>query len=216
MDKERVIVYIDGFNLYHGLKEAGYKRFYWLNIQSLVESFIRPHQELKMIKYFTAKITTGDRAKKHRQDSFINAVKSLNLVEIIFGKYKTSNNLCPNYDRDHPEKFMCSGVLHEAKEKQTDVNIAIGIVSDALHNEYDTALLISGDTDLIPAMDYVRQNCAGKIVSVLFPPARKNDEMSGAATGSSIIGRKKLKDHQLPDVVIGKYGSKVYKPIEWN
>ena len=31
----RVIAYIDGYNLYHGLREQNWKRFYWLNLQRL-------------------------------------------------------------------------------------------------------------------------------------------------------------------------------------
>ncbi len=28
---DRVIVYIDGFNLYFGLKSKGWRRYFWLN-----------------------------------------------------------------------------------------------------------------------------------------------------------------------------------------
>ena len=34
---QRVITYIDGFNLYFGLKSAGWNRFYWLNLQTMAE-----------------------------------------------------------------------------------------------------------------------------------------------------------------------------------
>lgn len=32
---QRVITYIDGFNLYFGLKQAGLKRYYWLDVAAL-------------------------------------------------------------------------------------------------------------------------------------------------------------------------------------
>lgn len=36
MDKQRVIVYIDGFNFYYGLKkDARWKKYYWLDIVKL-------------------------------------------------------------------------------------------------------------------------------------------------------------------------------------
>lgn len=45
--KQRVIVYIDGFNFYFGLKHnAKWKKYYWLDIVKLFESFMRPNQEL--------------------------------------------------------------------------------------------------------------------------------------------------------------------------
>ncbi len=43
---ERVIAYVDGYNLYYGLREKGWKRFYWLNIQALVGHLLKPDQEL--------------------------------------------------------------------------------------------------------------------------------------------------------------------------
>ncbi len=33
---ERVIAYIDGFNLYFGLIEAGFNKYRWLNIKKLI------------------------------------------------------------------------------------------------------------------------------------------------------------------------------------
>ena len=38
---ERVIVYIDGFNLYFGLKSKGWKRYYWLNLQKLAIKLLK-------------------------------------------------------------------------------------------------------------------------------------------------------------------------------
>ena len=45
--KERVLVYIDGFNLYFGLIDAGLKKFKWLNLKSLSNNLLKPDQELK-------------------------------------------------------------------------------------------------------------------------------------------------------------------------
>ncbi|MBP7766428.1 MAG: hypothetical protein KA113_14680, partial [Syntrophaceae bacterium] len=42
--KERVIAYIDGFNLYFGLKSKGWRRYYWLNLQALMRNLIKPYQ----------------------------------------------------------------------------------------------------------------------------------------------------------------------------
>ena len=33
----RVIAYVDGFNLYYGLRSKEWKQFYWLNIQDLLQ-----------------------------------------------------------------------------------------------------------------------------------------------------------------------------------
>ncbi len=49
---QRVFVYIDGFNLYFGLKSKGWKRYYWLNLARLAENLLKPSQNLAMIRYF--------------------------------------------------------------------------------------------------------------------------------------------------------------------
>ena len=54
--KNRVVVYIDGFNLYFG-KDAGFNRCKWLNVEKLVRSYLTANQELIEIKYFTSRIT---------------------------------------------------------------------------------------------------------------------------------------------------------------
>lgn len=47
MEKQKVIVYIDGFNFYYGLKKNyKWRRFYWLDVVKFFEMFIKPDQEL--------------------------------------------------------------------------------------------------------------------------------------------------------------------------
>ena len=53
----RVIAYIDGFNLYYGMREKGWQRYYWLNIQALVQGLLREDQKLAVVKYFTALVS---------------------------------------------------------------------------------------------------------------------------------------------------------------
>jgi len=50
---QRVIAYVDGFNLYYGLRDRGWKGFYWLNVQALAQHLLKPRQALVQTKYFT-------------------------------------------------------------------------------------------------------------------------------------------------------------------
>ena len=43
---KNVIAYIDGFNLYYGLRAKGWKWAYWLNMQALMRLFLKPGQKL--------------------------------------------------------------------------------------------------------------------------------------------------------------------------
>lgn len=46
MALKRVIAYIDGFNLYFGLKSKNWKKYYWLNVHGMAESLLQSDQEL--------------------------------------------------------------------------------------------------------------------------------------------------------------------------
>ena len=97
----------------------------------------------------------------------------------------------------------------------TDVNIATHLIINAFQDRYDTAILISGDSDLVPPITAVHANFPRKSVSVFFPPARFNNSVAGAAKGSQIIGKKRLKDNQFEPNVTKKDGYILRKPNEW-
>ena len=72
---KKVIAYVDGFNLYFGLKEKGWRRFYWLNIQLLVKNLLKVNQQLVTTKYFTARVIASP-DKEKRQSTFIEALET--------------------------------------------------------------------------------------------------------------------------------------------
>jgi hypothetical protein len=51
---ERVKAYVDGFNLYHGLKAKHGRKYLWLDLQALALRLIKPAQHLIEVQYFTA------------------------------------------------------------------------------------------------------------------------------------------------------------------
>lgn len=71
--KERVVVYIDGFNLYFGIIDAGFEKYKWLNLNLLSKNLLRPDQELSGIKYFTSRISNNP-DKQKRQSTYIEAL----------------------------------------------------------------------------------------------------------------------------------------------
>jgi hypothetical protein len=90
--RERAIVYVDGFNLYFGLRAATggdkklTKRIYWLDIQKLAEKLVR-NRHLVGVKYFTARIK-GNPPKENQQNAFLEAIRwHCNKVQIFEGRY---------------------------------------------------------------------------------------------------------------------------------
>ncbi len=202
MEKERLAAYIDGFNLYFGLSDAGYQRFKWLNLMQLVQSLAKPNQTVVAVKYFTTMVS--DRDKNKRQSTYIDALKSV-AVTVHLGRFEHEQVQCGN----------CSNLWHKRIEKMTDVNLATHMLHDAHCNVFDTAMLISGDSDLIQAIRFVHSLEPEKSVFVAFPPERHNLSIAQAAHGSLQIGRKKLSDAQFAPIVETSTGFKLHKPREW-
>jgi uncharacterized LabA/DUF88 family protein len=200
---ERVIVYIDGFNLYFGMREAGFDQCRWLDLKKLALNLLQPHQELKELIYFTSRVSNSP-DKQKRQSTYIDALVSTG-IKIVYGNYQDGISECKN----------CGHIWRTSKEKMTDVNIATSIIIDAFKDKYDMAMLISGDSDLVPPIRSVHENFKNKRVFVAFPPKRHNVSMAAVAKGSLIIGRKKLVDSQFPEEVVSRTGYKLKIPATW-
>lgn len=97
----------------------------------------------------------------------------------------------------------------------TDVNIATAMLTDAFNNQFDVAMLISGDSDLVPPITAIHSFYKNKRVFVAFPPKRHNSSINLVAKGSMMIGRKKIKDSQFDDIVISKTGFELKIPDNW-
>ena len=199
----RTIIYIDGFNLYFGMVEGGFSHCKWLNVKQMIETSLSSNQLLTSVKYFTSRVT-NDPPKQKRQATYIEALETTG-IKIVYGLYKTREIECNN----------CGHSWQISNEKMTDVNIATHILTDAFNDLYDTAILISGDSDLVPPIKAVHENFNNKTVSVFFPPARHNNSVAIAAKGSMILGRKKLTENQFPDEITKADGFILKKPKEW-
>ena len=63
---DRVITYIDGYNLYYGLRDKKWQRYYWLNLQELAKLYLRGGQTLAHTKSFTT-IIEQPKSRNQRQ-----------------------------------------------------------------------------------------------------------------------------------------------------
>lgn len=76
MEKQRVIVYVDGFNFYYGLRSRRqWKRYYWIDIVKLFTQFLKPNQELVCVRYFSARPTNID--KSRNQNAFFKRMPKI-------------------------------------------------------------------------------------------------------------------------------------------
>ena len=187
---QRVITYIDGFNLYFGLKASRWKRFYWLNLQAMAKNLLKPDQELVFIKYFTSRISYPP-DKQQRQSTFIEALETLNDLKIFYDHYQTNLQYC--------KKCGNRGMIQS--EKMTDVNIAVEMMSDAYQGHFDTALLVSADSDLTGPIVTIKNLFPEKRVIVAFPPMHHSAQLQRLAHGYLQIGRANLAKSIFPDKI---------------
>lgn len=187
----RAIAYVDGFNLYNGLHDAYGHRYLWLDLVRLLEE-LRPGNELIRVKYFTA-ILIDDPDAQSRQAEYIAALEGAHpgRVEVILGRYERKRRTC----------HECGSRWHTYEEKETDVNMAVEFVADALAGDAENFYVVSADSDLVPAIKLVRARRPSVFVIAFFPPKRKSKERLKLMPSSFVIGHWKLRDAQLPEVV---------------
>jgi len=212
----RVIAYIDGFNLYYGLRDSGFRRYYWLDLLALVRNLLRPGQWLAGTKYFTARIAgpkpadppakaAALREKRRRQSDYLEALGTLPDLIIYHGHYLAKDVHCRR----------CGANWTSHEEKMTDVCIATELLVDAFADAFDTALLISADSDLVPPVQAVRRLFPNKRIVVFLPPGRKSHQLQTAGHACFTIGRATLRKSQLPDRVTKPDGHIVTRPATW-
>lgn len=201
---DRVCVYIDGFNLYFGLRSIGWSKYYWLDVVALSRRLLKRNQVLAEVRYFTARINRPPE-KVRRQAVYLDALAAATGCDMQFGRYRSDERLCK----------ACGAGWPVDSEKKTDVNIAVAMLLDAADDRFDTAILISGDSDLVNAVHGVQQRFAPKRVWMAFPPHRFQTELEEAALGRVRIREWMLAESQLPPVVVTKSGARLHRPAEW-
>lgn len=203
-EKQKVIVYIDGFNFYYGLKTSPWKKYYWIDVVKLMESFLHPDQELVAVKYFSARPT--DVGKRKRQDAFFQANKENPKFKLILGKYLKKQIEC----------FKCHNVIRTYEEKESDVRIATQIVADAFKHNCDIAIIVSADSDMIPAVELAKE--AQIKVFIYFPPHHFSSNLSVMGNGTPIHMLRyeaKFKKAVLPDEIVLANGYHLSIPDKW-
>jgi len=199
-------IYIDGFNLYYGLRSMRKTGYFWLDLEGLARSFINPKAEtLARVKYFTARVM-GNPGAEERQKTYLNALTAnCPHLEIHYGRFLAKQRQCRK----------CGSVYDLYEEKKTDVNIACHLLADAFADTHDRIYIVSGDSDLVPAVEMIKRMASRPRIIVANPPKRKSEELCRAADASFSIKEKNLRFSQLPETVTSRAGTKLTRPEQW-
>lgn len=177
----KVAAFIDGFNFYHAVDDLGENHLKWVNLRELCVQFApSPDFEVTDVFYFSAYATWRPNAyRRHRE--YVKSLKAAG-VTCIMGKFKPRSRKCN----------ACGHTWQAHEEKETDVNIALYMLSEAAKGVYDRFLLISGDSDLAPAVRIVRDKYPQTDIRVIAPVGRKFSwDLLNAAGGKKHGGKMK-------------------------
>lgn len=156
--KERVYIFIDGSNFYHQLVQLlGHSKLG--NYADFLEGLMKPVQQMMGAFYYIGKINpnTGttkaekavSKALADQQEKFLSWLQECG-IEYKLGYFQKDGKT----------------------EKGVDVKLAVDMIRLAYEDQYDTAFLVSGDGDLVDAVELVKE-LGKKVYNLIFYKHKK-------------------------------------------
>lgn len=144
-NSERVSIFIDGNNFYFGLKKVYRDSKSLMNFDfGKLCNFLADNREIIGIFYYNAPLDISEDLEKYKsQQKFFDKIKRIPKFNLI---------LCKLFKRNIKGTNQYYYVL-----KEDDIHMAVDIVKGAFKNNYDTAIIVSGDGDFLPAVKAVQE-----------------------------------------------------------
>jgi uncharacterized LabA/DUF88 family protein len=156
----RVCCYVDGFNLYHAIDGLRRPHLKWVDLNALARSMLRKDETLACVRYFSAYATwlPGPYARHRQYVAALEATGTTAVLAHFKDKYRSCKRCGHNWK------------AHE--EKETDVRLALAVLEDGYDDIYDRAIIVSADSDLVPAIELARRRFVDKTYYVAAPPGQ--------------------------------------------
>jgi uncharacterized LabA/DUF88 family protein len=175
---------------------------------------LRQDDDIQEISYFTALV---DDPPSEDQRTYLAALGTRALIRIVEGKFKTREVLC----RVRGCRHKGNRIFKAPEEKRTDVNIALCMLDDAYRDRADRLILVSGDSDLVPAVERVKERFPDKRLTLYVPAPTRVHVRAGARELRSAVDKHRtlpmaaIRQAQFPPVVVDDDGEKIAKPADW-
>jgi uncharacterized LabA/DUF88 family protein len=182
------LVLIDGYNLYHSLleieKDTGQK-VRWLDVRKLSELLLNrlfpPSCPYPTILFFTAYSDHKGEEHVKRQKSYHQCLKKLGVKIVADGAWRSKDvPMAHHFARDFwPLSVYLKNKYRSIQthvEKGTDVSIAAHLMH--LGPRAKWVCLVTGDSDLLPAINLFRKTNPGVKLGLARPYKRDNRQMS--------------------------------------
>lgn len=166
--EERVMIFIDGSNMYHSLKAYFHRTD--IDLNKFCEKLVNK-RKLVRIYYYNAEVGQVQEPERYKdQRSFFDSVEAIPYCELRLGRlvYTNAWPTSPPY------------------EKGVDVMLATDMLTHCFKGNYDTAILVAGDSDFVGALQAVKDD--GKHVeAALFGEERTSVPLRKVADVVHII-----------------------------
>lgn len=210
--RQRTFVYVDGFNFYYRAVRGGpYK---WLDYLTLFRDVLRPTNDILKIQYFTARVSGKvDQGAVLRQQAYLRALATIPALHVHLGSFLAHERWArlakspTAHFRPIPEVVS----ILRVEEKGSDVNLASWLVRDGFQDEYDVAVVVSNDTDLVEPIRMVVEEI-GKPVGLICPAKRPATSLARVASFCRFVTPARLAAAQFPDRIPG---TTIQKPDGW-
>lgn len=195
----RIQIFIDGGNFYHlALKPLGLQPIDF-DFDAFA-NFLADGRSITVMgkRYYVGTVREKEGDERSKQ-AMAKQTKLFNELKKTAWEIKTSKL------RERMEKIVIDGRVadyqairkkgvHEItyqtfREKGIDVKIATDVMAGALDDKYDSAILVSSDTDLIPMVDWVRFRLKKKIEHVGFSLPDASGEGNDVRPTQAFISR---------------------------
>lgn len=161
MATNRTMVFIDGANLYMCIK-LGLKQTKQIRVDDLAKKLVGDRELVRIYYYNTPSPSTEVEEQKANQ-RFFTKLGWIDNLQVRLGRImkRTYNIECNNCHK--------AITYNTHIQKGVDTRIAVDMVTLAFSNAYDTAILVSGDSDLSEAVDYIREHTHKKVENACVP-----------------------------------------------
>lgn len=200
--KERINIYIDGGNFHHlVLKKLGIDELDF-EFDKFADFLAEDRKIVDMGKRFyigTVREKIGDAQSKEAMARQTKLFTNLRLgdweIKTSKLRMRTEKIIIDKRVADY-KKIIQAGIqeinVNRMREKGIDVKLATDLIVGAIDNKYDTAVIVSSDTDLAPSIDWIRLRLKKKVEYVGFSinslkiPQEKSTPSQGMITHSDI------------------------------
>lgn len=148
-------MYIDGFNFYYGCVKGTPNR--WLDLAKFCDAMLESRNVVNRIRYFTAWVQPrpDDPQQLQRQQAYVRALQTIPNLTVHLGHYLTNTTRMPL--ANPPQRGPRTVEVIKTEEKGSDVNLATYLLLDGFNQDYDMAVVISNDSDLLTPITVVRK-----------------------------------------------------------